>query len=546
MDPHPYGWLSLLPSLIAIGLAIATRQVVISMLIGIFSGALITNQGSPWGGIADTLELHLWQALIQEERLRVFAFTLIMGAMIAVIQRSGGMRGLIEVVSPWASNRRRGQVATWFLGMLVFFDDYANTVLLGKTLQPLCDRLKISREKLAYLVDSTAAPVAGLAIISTWVAGEISFVQDGLNSLPNGDQVNAFSLFINSIPYRFYVLWALVFVFVIGISNRDFGPMLTAERKALSQNVPTLDDQIDDRITGWWNAVIPITLTVMCVLFLMIQSGYESLVKEGTIEGATAWQIFGAANSYLALLWGSLAGLFVAIAMILLQRLLSFQQINEAMATGAKLMLSPLVVLWLASTLSSMTGNGTLEIVSDSGGEHYPAQAYRLYTGDYLAGLITADGQESTPTLTAWLPTIIFLLSAGISFSTGTSWGTMAIVMPIAIPLAYGAIAEPGSMNWQHNPIMISAVGSVLAGSIFGDHCSPISDTTVLSSQSCGCDHAAHVWTQIPYALSVAALSVVAGTLPIGFGVPVIYLLPLGMIAIVALIYLFGRPTDQV
>ena len=545
MDPHPYGWLSLLPSLVAIGLAITTRHVVLSMVIGIFAGAIITNQGSPFGGISDTLELHLWHALIQEERLRVFAFTLVMGAMIAVIQRAGGMRGLIELVSPWARNRRRGQIATWFLGMLVFFDDYANTVLLGKTLQPLCDRLKISREKLAYLVDSTAAPVAGLAIISTWVAGEISFVQDGLNNLPDGDQVNAFSLFINSIPYRFYALWALVFVFVIGISNRDFGPMLTAERKVFSQDAPDLEDQSNVPIAGWWNAVIPITATVMCVLALMIQTGYESLAQEGTIEGATAWQIFGAANSYFALLWGSFAGLTIAIAMVLLQRLLSFQQVNEAMATGAKLMISPLVVLWLASTLSTMTGNGTLEIAPNSGSEHYPAQEYRLYTGDYLAGLITNNGQESTPTLTAWLPTIIFLLSACISFSTGTSWGTMAIVMPIAIPLAYGAIAEPGSMNWQHNPIMISAVGSVLAGSIFGDHCSPISDTTVLSSQSCGCDQSAHVWTQIPDALSVAALSVVAGTLPIGFGVPVVYLLPLGVIAIVALIYLLGRPADQ-
>ena len=361
-----------------------------------------------------------------------------------------------------------GFSACWF-----FFDDYANTVLLGKTLQPLCDRLKISREKLAYLVDSTAAPVAGLAIISTWVAGEISFVQDGLNNLPDGDQVNAFSLFINSIPYRFYALWALVFVFVIGISNRDFGPMLTAERKVFSQDAPDLEDQSNVPIAGWWNAVIPITATVMCVLALMIQTGYESLSQEGTIEGATAWQIFGAANSYFALLWGSFAGLTIAIAMVLLQRLLSFQQVNEAMATGAKLMISPLVVLWLASTLSTMTGNGTLEIAPNSGSEHYPAQEYRLYTGDYLAGLITNNGQESTPTLTAWLPTIIFLLSACISFSTGTSWGTMAIVMPIAIPLAYGAIAEPGSMNWQHNPIMISAVGSVLAGSIFGDHCSP-------------------------------------------------------------------------
>ena len=544
MDSHPYGWLSLAPSLAAILLAIATRKVVPSMLAGIFVGALITNGANPFHAVADTLELHLWKSLAQEDRLRVFTFTLMMGAMIGVIQRAGGMQGLVELVSRWATNRRRGQLTTWFLGMLIFFDDYANTVLLGNTLQPLFARLRISREKLAYLVDSTAAPVAGLAVISTWVAAEIGFVQDGLDSL-NVGEASAFTLFIDSIPYRFYVIWALAFVFLIGISNRDFGPMLKAERlylrttseKPLEANVESTQG------ARWLNAVIPIAATVASVLWFLIHTGRTALAANETLAEASLWQIFGEANSYFALQWGSFAGLLVSIALVLTQRLLNWSQISTAAADGAKLMIPTLVVLWLAFSLSSMTGNKIMDgQPMDDTDAKYPAKAYRLYTGEYLAGLISNE-EGSSGTIAAWLPTLIFVLAAGISFSTGTSWGTMAILMPIAIPLAYGAIAH-GDVAWQQNPIMIATIGSVLAGSIFGDHCSPISDTTVLSSQSCGCEHSAHVWTQLPYAVSVGLVSILLGTLPIGFGISVWLALPIGLVALVAIVLVAGQPAD--
>ena len=547
MDPHPYGLLSLAPSVVAIVLAIATRHVILSMLAGIFVGALITNGANPIGAVGDTLELHLWKSLTQEERLRVFAFTLMMGAMIGVIQRAGGMRGLVDLVSPWARNRRRGQITTWILGMLVFFDDYANTVLLGNTLQPLSDRLKISREKLAYLVDSTAAPVAGLAVISTWVAGEIGFVQEGLKSVGAQD-ASAFRLFIESIPYRFYVLWALAFVFLVGFFQRDFGPMLKAERLALGSKSNARTNNVDDptqtKSAGWWNAVIPIALTVVAVLWLLIYTGRESLHSEGAAEGATLWQIFGAADSYFALLWGSFSGMAISILMTMVQRLLSWQEITESIGAGARLMLPALAVLWLASALSTMTGNNLVESKPiDETDPNYPAKAYRLYTGEYLAGMITGGEGDPSGPIAAWLPTIVFVLAAGISFSTGTSWGTMAILLPIAIPLVYGAIGEAGSDAWQSDPILIGAVGSVLAGSIFGDHCSPISDTTVLSSQACGCEHTAHVWTQLPYALTVGVISIVFGTLPIGFGISVWLTLPAGLIALIVFLLLVGRPT---
>ncbi len=205
MVEHPYGWLSILPPIVAIVLAIATRRVVVSLIAGIYVGALVTCGGHPLLAIRDTWETHLWSTLIDPGKLRVFSFTLFMGALIGIITKSGGMQGLIGLVSPWARTRQRGQLATWFLGMLIFFDDYANTILLGSTLKPIADRLKISREKLSYLVDSTAAPVAGLALVSTWVAVEIDYVRSGLENV-GVDTGEAFNMFIASIPYRFYIL----------------------------------------------------------------------------------------------------------------------------------------------------------------------------------------------------------------------------------------------------------------------------------------------------------------------------------------------------
>jgi Na+/H+ antiporter NhaC len=566
MDTHPFGWLSLVPSLVAIVLAIATRRVVLSMLLGVAAGAIITSRGNLVQAVVDTAELHLWHSLAQEERLRVFGFTVLMGAMVGIIERAGGMAGLVSVVSRWAHNRSRGQLATWFLGLLVFFDDYANTVLLGNTLQPLCRRLKISKEKLAYLVDSTAAPVAGLAVISTWVAGEIDFVQSGLDSLAGESSVSAFALFIQSIPYRFYVLWSLVFVFLVGWTKRDFGPMLRAEQSCVAadeEEAMSSDSGVTITPSGWWNAVIPIVGTVLAVLGLLWLTGSSAI--EPAADGSTPslMAVFGSADSYLALLWGSMIGLVIAISLTILQRLLSWTEIQSAMAHGAQLMLPALAVLWLASSLSALTGHDEVEgrrVVTaveareDVGEETqpedlYPAQGYRLYTGEYLAGLIGGRGESSGETqrhLAAWMPTIIFLLSGVISFSTGTSWGTMAIVMPVAIPLAFGALVGHAEGAWQTHPVMIGTIASVLAGSIFGDHCSPISDTTVLSSQACGCEHTAHVWTQLPYASLVAGISVLFGTLPAGYGVPVWLLLPLGIAGMFVLLTILGTRVDDV
>ncbi len=646
MAEHPYGWLSLLPPLVAIVLAIATKRVVLSLLVGIFAGGLVLSHGDPFSAIAGTLSEHLWPALADEDKLHVFAFTTLMGVMVGIISRAAGMRGLVDLLTPWARSRRGGQLTTWALGLFVFFDDYANTLLLGNTLRPLTDRLKISREKLAYLVDSTAAPVSGLALVSTWVAGEIGYIQDGLEKLPAEVDWSALGLFLQSIPYRFYVLWALAMVPLVALLNRDFGPMWRAEQDALAgvdasdageslAHGPT--DPGEHTPARWYNAVVPIMVTVAVILAIMYQTGRRAFPPDAD----PSWMdVFGEADAYGSLLWGALAGAVLAAVMVRVQGLLDAREIKAAAAAGGLMMAPALVILWLASALSTMTGNqpsaqdagelaarrtasvqravgawqatgnltwalqslrqspgdasqavaalvesgaspeelamglvrlgvpagqtidwlrragvsrsslsrlearlSKVKPASDDGvrwrADPYPYSGYRLYTGAYLTGLL----KDRLPF--AWFPTVIFVLSSAIAFATGTSWGTMGIVMPLAVPLVYQVGQATGVTLGSEHPVVLSVIGGVLAGAIFGDHCSPISDTTILSSQASGCDHVAHVWTQLPYALAVGILSVVLGTVPVAWGVPVAVVLPLGVLAIVGLLYGLGRKVQE-
>jgi len=560
MESHPYGWLSLMPPVVAIVLAIATRRAVLSLVVGIFCGALITTGGNPWSALYDTLEVHLWPTVIDPGKLRVFSFTLLMGAMIGVICRCGGMQGLIRLISPLAKSRRSGQLTTWGMGMIVFFDDYANTILLGSTLRPLCDRLKISREKLAYLVDSTAAPVAGLALISTWVAVEIDYVREGLENIPLVTDLNAVDLFIASIPYRFYVLMALVLVPLIAITGRDFGPMLKAERRRLrgaATEDPRLDAaaQLEDESTAelpqrWYNAVLPIVLTLGVVLWLLYSTGTQALASVQHEGPITLRAIMGKADSSFALQYGALAGLLLAWLLARVQRLLSDTELLVAAGRGARVVLPAIAILWSATALSRMTSNKS--VAGESTQIAYQYQDHRLYTGAYLTGMIVGDTNNpqsgtagrSVETTLKLLPTAVFLLAAVLSFSTGTSFGTMGILLPMVVALSHSLLSTRGPPIDPSEPILLATIGSVLAGAVFGDHCSPISDTTILSSQSCACDHIAHVVTQLPYALTVATGAVLFGTLPLGWGVPVWVLLIIQPLALFAMLRLVGRPVE--
>ncbi len=554
MEPHPYGWLSLAPPVVAIVLAIATRRAVLSLLAGIFCGAMITSGWQPLVALVDTCEVHLWPTFINPGKLRVFSFTLLMGAMIGVICRSGGMQGLIGLISPFAKTRRGGQMVTWLLGLVIFFDDYANTLLLGNTLRPLFDRLKISREKLAYLVDSTAAPVAGLALVSTWVAVEIEYVNDGLEMLGPDSPLKAVDLFLASIPYRFYVLAALLFVPLVAMTGRDFGPMLKAERRRLGEDANDADDDL--LMTGgsgdlppparWYNAVLPIALTLSVVMLLLYFTGLQGLGPAAEGETHELRDILGASKSSLALQYGSLVGLALAIVLARVQGLLSGPAILDAVAGGVKVVLPAILILWFASSMSRMTSSKSFEGVPTQ--TSYEFRDHRLYTGDFLTQLVLPDGSEDAgdglDLTVKLLPTAVFLLAAVLSFSTGTSFGTMGILMPMVVTLAHSVLLAYQGGVTASDPVLLACIGSVLAGAIFGDHCSPISDTTILSSQACGCDHIAHVVTQLPYALTVAVVVVLCGTLPIGWGVSVWLLLPLQLAGLVAVLLLAGKPVE--
>ena len=554
MADFDFGMTSLLPPLLAILLAIFTRKVVPSLFAGILIGVVVLTVGeevslrrtdfvepkevateivsedeqieprrrerkfTEWIYLPiEASERFLWKSLANPDHLRVFAFTMLMGAMVCVIQRGGGMHALVERLTPLARNRRGGQLTTWLLGLIVFFDDYANTLLLGNTMRPLADRLKISREKLAYLVDSTAAPVAGLALISTWVAGEIGYIDDGLEGLEFGVEARGSRLFVQSIPYRFYVLFALLFVPIVAMLKRDFGPMLAAERRAMKSKEP--DETLKSKnkqvvVSHWLNAIVPVCILILVTLLLLLATNNS----DESDNKLLIWNWFNG-DSYLALFYGSAAGLLTAAVLVLGQNILSSREVYTAAFDGARSVLSALIILWMAWSLSLVTKE--------------------LGTGEYVGSLLEAR-------VANWLmPTLVFFLASLVAFSTGTSWGTMAILMPLVVRTTYKMLSAEADVVSPYDPIMIGSIGSVLAGAIFGDHCSPISDTTVLSSQSSGCDHVAHVRTQMPYALLCATVAIVFGTLPVGFGVSPWIGLPLGTVALLVTLRIIGCKSEE-
>ena len=516
------GWISILPPLVAIGLALAIRQVIPALFAGIWIGAWAATGFSPIGllsSLMETADTYIRMAIAKPDHASVMLFTLLVGGMVGVISRNGGMLGIVERIVVYADTTRRATMATVGMGLAIFFDDYANTLVVGNTMRPITDRLKISREKLAYLVDSTAAPIACVALVTTWVGYEVGLIRDAMASIPGLD-LNPYLVFLNSIAYSFYPLLALVLVFSVVGFGRDLGPMLTAERRARHQGevAPptagaklTADDMQDVQPEAHvplraMNAVLPILTLVFGVVAGMFVTG----------DGATIRDIVGSADPYKSLIWGSLAGSLVAIGLSIGQRILSLEDAFGAWFSGARAMLYAIVILVLAWALSGVTDV--------------------LGTADYLVSLV---GDTLHPGL---LPALVFVLAAVTAFSTGSSWGTMGILLPLMVPLAWALMAAQGMDGADHLPILYATVASVMGGAVWGDHCSPISDTTILSSMASQCDHIEHVRTQLPYALLAGGAALLFGALPAGFGVPWWIGLTLGAAALVGIVRWKGQP----
>jgi len=385
------------------------------------------------------------------------------------------------------------------------------------------DRFGVSREKLAYLVDSTAAPIAGLSLISTWAAVEIDYIATGLSAAGIDEPTAPMTMFIQTIPYRFYAWFALVIVFVVAWSGRDIGPMRRCEQRALDLRMRRADRASRRTPQGpipwlWLAAVVPIVACVAGVLTTLTVTGLNSIDRDALASsGLLAWSIavLGGGDPYWGLIVGSAIGWILALAAHRLLARSSVTDLARYSARGAGQMVPAILILWLAWALSAMTD-----------GDH-------LDTGGYLAGALSERLTDSM------LPTIVFVTAGVVAFATGTSWGTMAILMPLAIELSFRLTGQidPG------NPMVLTACGSVLAGAIWGDHCSPISDTTVLSSRASGCDHVAHVRTQLPYALLGGAAAILLGTVPASLRVSPFFCLLAGAAVLWALVRWFGKPS---
>jgi Na+/H+ antiporter NhaC len=483
-------WWSLLPPLVAISLALAFRDVLLSLFVGVWLGATVLADGNVGAGFLRVVDTYARNALTDPDKLSIILFSMLLGGMVGVMSRSGGTQGVVNALEPLATTPRRAQVVSWLMGVAIFFDDYSNTLIVGNTMRPVTDRHHISREKLAYVVDSTAAPVACIALISTWVGYQVSLVGDALDKV--GSHLNPFGVFLGSIPFAFYPIFALAVTFAVAVSGRDWGPMLAAERRArkgellAATSQPLADYEStglapdDDAPKRWWNAAVPVFLVVGTTLVGLYLTGRASLAADG-VDRPSLSLIVGASDPFTVLLWASEIGLAAAVVLAIGQRILSVRQALEAMVNGFKSMFMAFVVLTLAWSLG--------QVCTD------------LATATFLKGAV---GPHVPPDL---LPMSIFLVAAAVSFATGTSWGTMAILTPLAMPLVFHAS--------EADPLTLSAtVSAILGGSVFGDHCSPISDTTILSSMASSCDHVDHVRTQLPYALFGAGVSVFIGYLP--------------------------------
>ncbi len=513
------GWLALIPPIVAIALAMLTREMLISLFFGIWSGAIILHHFNPITGFFKSFDTHIVNALSDPGHVSIVIFSLLFGGMIGLISKNGGMFGIVKIALKWANTRRKGQLVTSLLGGLIFFDDYSNTLLIGNTMRPLTDRLKISREKLSYLVDSTAAPVANLAPISTWSVFEMSLL-----TMPFAAAMistSPYIVFLKSIPYNFYGIFSLWLLIWLGIFRRDYGAMYHAEKRAFVDGKlirdggkPLMDDSgfADEfgRIQSHWsNALLPILAVLVTTFLGLFMTGKSNLNG----ADATLQNIIGNSDSYAALMWGAAMGCLTGIVLSLAKKIMNLRETVNAWLSGVKSMLLAVLVLTLAWTLSGLCM------------ELHTAEYLIHHIGDHINVII--------------LPMLTFMLAGIISFSTGTSWGTMSILVPLIIPIALKITS-----NNVDSPIFLSSFAAILAGATFGDHCSPISDTTILSSMASASDHIDHVRTQIPYALTAGLFSIIFGFLAVGLNIYNIYVLIVTLILILVFVRIFGKDIE--
>ena len=496
---------ALVPSLVAIILALITKEVYSSLFIGIVFGAILAANGNFEMTLNTVFTNGIVASVANSYNVGILVCLVILGAIVAMMNKAGGSAAFGRWAQVHIKSRRGAQLATTVLGCLIFIDDYFNCLTVGSVMRPVTDRHKISRAKLAYLIDATAAPVCIIAPISSWAAAVSGFVEDG----------SGLALFIRTIPYNFYALLTIVMMLTLTAKDIEFGPMAKYEKNAKKGDLFSganpyegVKDDVPEGKGRVIDLVLPILVLVTCCVIGMIYTG-------GFFSGADFITAFSDSDASVGLMLGSAFGLLFAIIYYVARKSFSFREAMNCVPEGFKAMVPAIMILIFAWSLNGITSYLGADL--------------------YVAGLI----ENSAKGLQMFLPAVIFLIGCGLSFATGTSWGTFGILIPIVLR------AFPWSAG---NPISIVCVAACMAGAVCGDHCSPISDTTIMSSAGAQCEHVNHVSTQLPYALTAAAVSAVGYLLAGIFAVkniPPVVALPFAILFIIIVVMALGKKTDN-
>lgn len=525
-----FGLLTLIPPVLSILLAFFTKNVYSSLLCGIWAGALLLSKSEGFFTTVynsfEKLIVIIITVLSDSWSATIIAQLITISGMIAIISKNGGSFAIASTIAKKAKTARSAQIFTCFTALFIFFDDYANCLITGPVMKTITDKLKVSREKLSFLVDSTAAPIAGIALISTWIGYELGVLRDAYIIAGVADP-NTYQIFIQTLPYRFYNFFILGFLFIIAFLNKDFGPMLRAEQRARQKGImvnSSPSESIDDFLIPdpkivykMSNALIPLSVLILGTFFGIWYDGYRELVSNNTdfstLHGYNYMlAILGSCDVIVVILKASILASIVAIIVSTINKSISFFEAIKIWIIGAQNLTSTVIILILAWSISA--------IIKEIG------------TSAYIITML----QNNIPVVI--IPTITFILASIIAFSTGTSYGTMGILMPLAIPLVATLSGDANST------LTTITAGTVLTGAIVGDHCSPISDTTILSAGGAGCPLIDHVNTQLPYTIFVASISIICGYLLIALGLPIIVSYVIGFISMITIVFFIGKHPD--
>ena len=485
---------ALFPPIIAILLALITKEVYSSLFIGILVGGFFYANGNPEVAINHILKDGLIGSLSDEWNVGILIFLVILGMMVCLMNKAGGSQAFGEFAAKHIKSKAGAQVATIILGCLIFIDDYFNCLTVGSVMKPVTDKHKVSREKLAYLIDATAAPICIIAPISSWAAAVTGFVE--------GE--DGFQLFIRAIPYNFYALFTIAMMFVLIFLKMDFGPMKKYELADYVEELKSEEAASEKKNGKVIDLVLPIVVLILSCVVGMIYTG-------GFFEGTNFVEAFANSDASVGLVLGSFVALMITLLFYLIRRVLNLKQCMECLPEGFKAMVPAILILTFAWTLKAMTDS--------------------LGAGVYVEGLV----EGSAAGFMNFLPAVIFVIACFLAFATGTSWGTFGILIPIVVDV----------FETSDPTLMIISISACMAGAVCGDHCSPISDTTIMASAGAQCDHVKHVSTQLPYAVYVAAISFVTYIVA-GFSKSALISLPVGLaLLIVGLFIIKSKSVEK-